>query len=113
MNGRFLISRSTDEQFYFNLLSGSGERILTSELYGARQSIHTGIASVRLNAPLDQQYHRRTDAQGMPYFVLKAKNGEIIGKSESYSSTAAMERGIQAVMSNAPSATIKDDSPPE
>lgn len=113
MNARFLISRSTDEQFYFNLLSGSGERILTSERYDARQSVDTGIASVKLNAPVDQQYHRRTDAQGMPYFVLKAKNGEIIGKSESYSSTAAMERGIHSVMSNAPLATIEEANQPE
>ncbi len=51
MNGRFLISRSTDEQFYFNLLAGNGERTLTSELYPARQSAHTGIASVKMNAP--------------------------------------------------------------
>ncbi|NUM75013.1 YegP family protein [candidate division KSB1 bacterium] len=112
MNGRFLISRSTDEQFYFNLLAGNGEHILTSELYDVRQSVHTGIASVKLNAPIDQQYHRRTDAQGMPYFVLKAKNGEIIGKSESYSSTAARERGIESVKTNAPAATIEDDSQP-
>jgi len=27
MIGHFLISTSTDEQFYFNLLAGNGERI--------------------------------------------------------------------------------------
>ena len=113
MNGCFLISRSTDEQFYFNLLAGNGERILTSELYPAKQAAHTGIASVKMNAPLDQQYARRTDAEGKSYFVLKAKNGEIIGKSESYSSTAATERGIQSVKTSAPSAVTEDDSQPE
>jgi uncharacterized protein len=112
MNGRFLISRSTDEQFYFNLLAGNGERILTSELYAAKQSAHTGIASVKMNAPIDQQYDRRIDTQGKPYFVLKAKNGEIIGKSESYSSTAATEKGIQSVKTNAPSAVTEDESQP-
>jgi uncharacterized protein YegP (UPF0339 family) len=94
------------------LLAGNGERILTSELYDAKQSVHTGIASVKMNASIDQQYHRRTDADGMSYFVLKAKNGEIIGKSESYSSTAATERGIQSVKTNASSAVTEDDSQP-
>lgn len=112
MNGRFVISKTTDEQFYFNLLAGNGERILTSELYAAKQSAHTGIASVKTNAPIDQQYHRRTDAQGKSYFVLKGKNGEIIGKSESYSSTAATARGIQSVKTNAPAAVTEDDSQP-
>lgn len=112
MNGRFLISKSTDEQFYFNLLAGNGESILTSERYPAKQSVHTGIESVKMNAPIDQQYHRRTDAEGKPYFVLKGKNGEIIGKSQSYSSTAATENGIQSVKMNAPSAVTEDDSQP-
>lgn len=112
MNGRFLISKSTDEQFYFNLLAGNGERILTSELYPAKQSVQTGIASVKISALLDQQYDRRTDNEGKSYFVLKAKNGEIIGKSQSYSSTSATERGIQSVMANAPSAVTEDDSQP-
>jgi uncharacterized protein YegP (UPF0339 family) len=43
---------------------------------------------------------------------LKGKNGEIIGKSESYSSTTAMERGIQSVKRTAPSAVTEDDSQP-
>jgi uncharacterized protein YegP (UPF0339 family) len=110
MNGRFLISKSKDEQFYFNLLAGNGERILTGELYPAKQSVHAGIESVKMSAPIDQQYHRRKDAQGKSYFVLKAKNGEIVGKSQSYSSTAAVENGIQSVKTNAPLAVIEDDS---
>lgn len=113
MHGRFLISKSTDKQFYFNLLAGNGERILTSELYPAKQSVQTGIASVKICAPLDQQYDRRTDTEGKSYFVLKAKNGEIIGRSESYSSTAATENGIQSVKANAPSAVIEDESQPQ
>ena len=40
-------------------------------------------------------------------------NGEIIGRSESYSSTAATERGIQSVKTNAPLAVIEDGSQPE
>jgi uncharacterized protein len=40
--------------------------------------------------------------------VLKAPNGEIIGKSEMYSSVAAMEEDIASVVKNAAEAEIVD-----
>ncbi|MBL4635858.1 MAG: YegP family protein [Kofleriaceae bacterium] len=33
----------------------------------------------------DERYDRRTSNADQPYFVLKAANGEIIGKSQMYS----------------------------
>lgn len=45
-----------------------------------------------------------------PYFVLKAANGEVIGKSESYSSEAAAKNGIESVKKNAVSAKIEDQT---
>jgi len=39
----------------------------------------------------------KTASNGQAYFVLTASNGQTIGKSEMYSSPAAMEKGIQAV----------------
>ena len=43
-----------------------------------------------------------------PYFIIKAGNGQEIGRSEMYSGNAAMENGIQSVMKNAPDADIVD-----
>ncbi len=45
-----------------------------------------------------------------PYFVLKAGNGEPIGKSENYSSKAACKNGIESVKKNAPAAKIEDQT---
>ena len=45
-----------------------------------------------------------------PYFVLKAANGEIIGKSESYSSEAACKNGIMSVKKNAFIANVEDQT---
>jgi uncharacterized protein YegP (UPF0339 family) len=59
-----------------------------------------------------QPQNRELPAKGKSYFVLKAKNGEIIGRSESYASTAATERGIQSVKTNAPLAVTEDDNQP-
>lgn len=42
-----------------------------------------------------------------PYFVLKAGNGEVIGKSENYSSKTACKNGIESVKKNAPSGNFE------
>lgn len=108
MSGKFDLKKSTNDQFYFNLKAGNGQVILTSELYKAKSSALNGIESVQKNALLDERYERKVSSKQEPYFVLKAGNGEPIGKSEMYSSTAAMENGIESVKSNAPEATVND-----
>lgn len=45
-----------------------------------------------------------------PFFVLKAANGEAIGKSEDYSSEAACKSGIESVKKNAPGANMEDQT---
>ena len=44
------------------------------------------------------------------YFVLTAKNGEIIARSEYYKQKASCENGIKSVQNNAPEAGIDDQS---
>ena len=48
------------------------------------------------------------DKSGEYRFNLKAKNGEIIARSEGYSSKAACLNGIESVMKNALLAEIKE-----
>jgi len=42
--------------------------------------------------------------------VLKATNGQTIGKSEMYKTAAAMESGIASVKTNAPDAKVDDSA---
>lgn len=107
MAGTFVLKGKTGS-YSFNLLAGNNQVILTSEPYTTKNGAEGGIEAVRKNAPDDAQYDRRTAKDGSPYFVLKAKNHEIIGKSEMYSSASAMENGIASVKTNAPTATIDD-----
>jgi uncharacterized protein YegP (UPF0339 family) len=113
MAAKFELKAAKGDQFMFNLKAANGEVILTSELYVQKSGAENGIASVRANAPDDAHYERKSSKNGEPYFVLKAKNGEIIGKSEMYSSTAAMENGIASVKKNAPVAVLSDLTAPE
>jgi uncharacterized protein YegP (UPF0339 family) len=110
MSGKFVIDKARNGQFYFNLHAANGEPILKSETYVTRASAEHGIASVRANAPLDERYERKVDKSGAPFFNLKAGNHEVIGTSESYSSTSARETGIESVKKNAPDAALQDNT---
>jgi uncharacterized protein len=108
MAGKFELKKSTSGQFMFNLKAANGQGILTSELYREKGTAQDGIASVRKHAGDDANYERKTSSKGQPFFVLKAVNGQTIGKSEMYSSTAAMQKGIASVKANAPDAAVVD-----
>src|SRR5262245_6218337 len=109
MPAKFEIKKANDGQFFFNLIAGNGEVILTSEQYTAKASAQNGTQSVKTNAPDKGHYERNQTKNGRPYFVLKATNGEIVGRSQMYSSAAAMEKGIESVMANGPAAAVQDD----
>ena len=110
MAASYEIKRAKNKQFYFNLKATNGEIILTSEMYKSRTGANNGIASVTKNGPNCLMYDMKMDKRGQYYFLLKAANNKVIGKSESYTSAASMEKGIMAVMKNAASAAVHDQT---
>ncbi len=110
MAGKFEIKRAKDGQFYFNLKAGNGEVILTSEMYKQKASAENGIESVRKNAQDENRFEVRTAKNGQDYFVLKATNGQEIGRSEMYKSSSGCKNGMQSVQKNAPEAKLVDIS---
>lgn len=109
MAGKFEIKKSTNGKFHFNLKAGNGQIILSSEMYETKAACENGIESIKKNAGNADRFDRRETAKGEPYFVIKAGNGQEIGRSETYQGgKTAMENGIESVMKNAPDATIVD-----
>jgi len=101
-----LFKSSSNQQYYFNLKAGNHEIILQSQGYASKSGAENGIQSVKINSQYDLRYSRLRSTDWQYYFTVKASNGEIIGKSQMYGSTTAMETGIASVKSNAPSANI-------
>jgi uncharacterized protein YegP (UPF0339 family) len=108
--GWFELKKASDGQFLFNLHASNAQVILTSELYKAKSGAQNGIESVQKNSPNDSQYERKTSTDGKHYFVLKAKNHEVIGTSQRYSSASAMEDGIASVKSNGSTTDVRDNT---
>ena len=110
MAAKFEVKKSTNGQFLFNLKAANGEFILTSELYHEKGSAEDGIASVRKNCTEDGMYERKRSSDGQFYFVMRAGNGQTIGRSELYKAKASMEKGIASVKRTAPAARLVDVS---
>ena len=106
--GKFVITKRTNGEFQFNLKANNGQTILTSEGYASKSGCENGIDSARNNSKDDSKFDKKTSTNGKHYFNLKASNGQIIGTSEMYESTAGRDNGIESVQTNAPKAEIED-----
>jgi len=93
----------------FNLCAGNGQVVLTSQQYADKASAMNGIGSVQTNCLDDDCFERKSSTSDQPYFTLKAKNGQVIGQSQMYSSSDAMENGIASVRTNAPTAAVSEE----
>jgi uncharacterized protein len=110
MAGKFLVSKGASGKFHFVLKAGNGEVILASQMYESAAAALNGVASVKENGPKAERYERLTSKSNDPYFNLKAGNGQVIGKSEMYSSERARDNGIESVMKNSADAKVDDQT---
>jgi uncharacterized protein YegP (UPF0339 family) len=108
MPGTYELLKNDKGDFRFNLRAGNNQIILSSEDYPTKAGAEGGINSVKRNSGLEERYERKVAKDSSPYFTMKAANGEIIGKSEMYSSDSARDNGIASVKVNGPTAPIKD-----
>lgn len=106
--GKFVISIRKNGEFQFNLKADNGQVILTSEGYTTKAACENGIESVKKNAGDDARYERKKSSNEKHYFNLKAANSQVIGTSEMYESSTAMENGIASVKKNAPGAAVEE-----
>ena len=106
MKSKFEIFKDRIGQFRFCLKAGNGEIILVSEGYTSKQNCFNGVASVRMNSQFDHRFERAVASNGMPYFNLRATNGQVIGTSQLYSSKQARDKGIQSVKEGAARAEV-------
>jgi len=107
----------------FDLYAANGQTILTSEVYTTEAACRKGLESIRKNAPkakLEDQtepdyksltnpkFELYRDKAGSYRFRLRARNGQIIGVSESYTGKAGCLNGIESVKKNALDAEIME-----
>ena len=102
------LKRARNGEFFFNLLAANGQNILKSETYGSKSAAMNGIASVQTNCKDEGQYECKTSGNGKTYFVLKAKNHQVIGQSQMYESESGCANGMASVQTNGSTSDIRD-----
>lgn len=107
MKSYFTYFKGSNDQFYFNLKAANHEIILQSEGYTGKSSCLKGIASVQKNSQIENHYTIKNASNDEYYFTLKASNGEVIGRSETYPQKSTCEKGIAAVKKAGVTTTIK------
>ena len=108
MAAKFELKTTASGKVHFTLKAPNGKIILSSEQYESKSAAKNGIDSVKENAGAQKRFEIRESEAGPPYFVLKAANGQEIGRSESYSGLSAAKNGIASVNKNAPDARVVD-----
>ncbi len=106
--GTYEISRSKNGAFKWNLKAGNGEVVLSSQMYKSKASAKKGIASVMKNSAHADRFEKKTAKNKKPFFVLKALNGQQVGKSQFYESERSRDNGIKSVAKNGPKSKTKD-----
>ena len=106
-NPGFQVKTGKDEQFYFHLTAKNGLVIFSSQGYKSKDGCRTGIASVKKNSSNKKHFDRIDSKDGKHYFVLKAANSKVIGKSQMYTTKDSMENGIDSIKTNARVARIE------
>lgn len=109
MAGKFVVSKGKDARDYFVLKAGNGEIILQSQGYKSASGCENGIESVRKNSQDESMFECREAKDGRTYFVLKASNGQEIGRSQMYKSKSGCDNGMASVAKNAADATVVDE----
>ena len=109
MAGKFVISKGKDGKDYFVLKAGNGEVILQSQGYKSATGCENGIESVKTNSQDEAKFECREAKDGRTYFVLKANNGQEIGRSQLYKTQSGCDNGMKSVAKNAADAKVVDE----
>ena len=109
MSGKFVVFKGKNGEDYFRLKASNGEVILSSEGYKSRKSCANGIESVQKNSQDESRFEVREAKDSRTYFVLKAGNGQEIGRSQMYKSSSACKNGMGSVARNATDAAVVEE----
>lgn len=94
----FQVLRMKDGCYYFFIKVNHGEAIVTSQRYKSEKGAYKGVGRVFENRERLSSYQLCSDGEGVFYFVLKARNGRVLGTSEMYHREDNAQKGIKAFM---------------
>lgn len=104
----FEIYKDKPNEFRFRLKAKNGDLLFISEIYTQKKGCESGIETTRKSILLENAFDIKVDEVGVWSFNLKASNGQLLARSESYNSKKLLMKIIETVKSNTISAPIKE-----
>jgi uncharacterized protein YegP (UPF0339 family) len=104
------ITKTADDKFIFTLSDSNQQVLFTSVGYSTMPEVRQAIAVLQNRAAQFPNFERKKTPTNKMYFVIRTKDGRIIGDSEKHASIAALENSINAVNQSATKAPIVDAS---
>ena len=122
MSHKFKILASAAKQYRMQFLYNS-EVIIWSENYKSKASARNCIESIKKNAPeavtvdlsagetgKGYRFEIEASKDGQHFVRFRARNGEIMARTETYSSKANAKNSIESVKKNGPKAEVFDET---
>lgn len=108
MAATFQLQRDAENLYFFNLLDSAGETLLISGLYEAKTDAEEAIKAVRVGTLMSTQIAAGKTPKGESFFVVKNTGGQILVKSQLFSSQMLFDNALHQVKDNACVAQITD-----
>lgn len=89
------IKKRNDNVYRFSVNTTSGNTILESIDFSNIQDVKKSVTELQESINERKIFERKTDHNGKFLFLLKNREGQLIGSSQLYSSEAGMENGIK------------------
>ncbi|TCK08553.1 DUF1508 domain-containing protein [Marinobacterium mangrovicola] len=108
MPATFELKTTTEQQFHFTLVGTDGIDLLIGGEYPSRQEAEQAISDVRTGSLMGHLIASGKVPAGDSFFVIKNSGGEIIAKSQLFSSQMDFDSTLHQVKDNACVAEITD-----
>ncbi len=105
---KFQLFRSQEHHIYFRLKNRLNETILVSQPYFTKASALMGISDVMASGRMDCLFSRRLSSNFKYYYVLKNRQGRVLGVSEMFETKSDREDSIQLLRKAIDIANVQD-----
>ena len=95
--GKWIIKEKGDGEFVAYLYANNKEIMLTSETYSSPDGAKKGIATIRKNAAIDENFTYYRDKNKNYFFKLKTSKNRLLCAGETYANKSACLKSIESV----------------
>ena len=95
--GKWIIKEKGDGEFVAYLYANNKELMLTSETYSSPDGAKKGIATIRKNAAIDDNFTYYRDKNKNYFFKLKTSKNRFLCAGETYANKSACLKSIESV----------------